>query len=129
MNLDKVREELSFLSNQEVLLFGSCLTSEFDPNSDIDVAIIARSEDPAEMMRIRVEASGKASEKYDIQVFEQLPLIIKGTILENFETLFGNPLEIGMYLYKFRKQWDDYSHRIEVPTIDEIRRGMQRHRS
>ncbi len=124
MKLDDIRSELSFLSNREVILFGSYVTGESGPISDIDVAIITRELDREKNFHTRIEASGKAPQKYDIQIFEMLPLIIKGSILGNFEVLFGNPLEIGMYFYKFRKFWEDYSHRIEVPTFEEIRKGI-----
>lgn len=123
MNINRIRQDLHFLSDREVVLFGSFVEQTFSPRSDIDIAIIARSQNEGELMQIRIEASGKAPERYDIQVFEALPLIIKGSILENFEVLFGDPLEIGMYFYHFRKLWEDYRYRIDVPTIEEIRRG------
>ncbi|MDF1541460.1 MAG: nucleotidyltransferase domain-containing protein, partial [Candidatus Thorarchaeota archaeon] len=111
---------------REVILFGSYVTGESGPISDIDVAIITRELDREKNFHTRIEASGNAPQKYDIQIFEMLPLIIKGSLLGNFEVLFGDPLEIGMYFYKFRKFWEDYSHRIEVPTFEEIRKGIGR---
>ncbi len=128
MNLDKIRKDLSFLYGREVVLFGSYVTGDFGPRSDIDVAIITRLQDRREMMDIRMEVSGRAPEGYDIQVFEQLPLVIKGSIIENFEVLFGNPLDIGMYFYHIRKIWEDFRYRMEVPTVDEIRKGMTKKR-
>jgi predicted nucleotidyltransferase len=124
MNLDKIRKDLSFLSGREVVLFGSYVKGDFGPRSDIDVAVITRLQDRREIMDVRIEASGKAPKGYDIQVFEQLPLIVKGSILQDFEVLFGNPLEIGMYFYFVRKIWEDYRHRIEVPTVEEIVKGI-----
>ncbi|MBS3795382.1 MAG: nucleotidyltransferase domain-containing protein [Candidatus Thorarchaeota archaeon] len=115
---------MRFLSDKEVVLFGSYVTGNVGPRSDIDVAIITRSDNRREMMQIRIEAAGKAPNYYDIQVFEALPLVLKGAIIENFVVLFGDPLEIGMYFYHIRKIWDDYRHRIEVPTIDDIRKGI-----
>lgn len=115
---------MNFLSDKEVVLFGSYASGEAGPRSDIDVAIVTRLDDQKEMMQIRIEAAGKAPDCYDIQVFEALPLILQGAIVENFVVLFGDPLEIGMYFYHIRKIWDDYRHRIEVPTIDEIRKGI-----
>lgn len=90
---------MSFLSDKEVVLFGSYVTENAGPRSDIDVAIITRSNDRREMMQIRIKAVGKAPDYYDIQVFEALLLVLKGAIIENFEVLFGDPLEIGMYFY------------------------------
>lgn len=124
MNLDSIRNDLSFLSGKEVVLFGSFVTGESGPNSDIDVAIIARTHDRSKANNIRIEAAGRAPDRYDIQVFEALPLVLKGSIIENYEVLFGDPLEIGMYFYQVRKLWEDYMHRLEVPTVEEIRRGV-----
>lgn len=124
VNIDKIRGDLHFLADGEVVLFGSYVSGALTPRSDIDVAIITRSHDEDEMMQVRIEASGKAPEGYDIQVFEALPLVLKGAIVDEFEVLFGNPLEIGMYFYHVRKVWEDYRFRIEVPTIEEIRKGV-----
>ena len=125
MNVEDIRKDLSFLSNQEVVLFGSFVKGDHGPRSDIDVAIITREQDREKNFHTQLEASGKAPDRYDIQVFELLPLILKGAILEDFEVLFGDPLEIGMYFYKVRKFWEDFSHRIEIPTIAEIRKGIE----
>ncbi len=123
MTIDKIRNDLKYLSNKEVILFGSYVTADYGPRSDIDVCIITRFTDRAKMMKIRIEASGKAPDEYDIQVLESLPIIIIGQLLENYEVLFGDPLEIGMYLYKYRKLWNDYQFRLDLPTIQEIKRG------
>jgi predicted nucleotidyltransferase len=123
VNLEEIRKDLSFLSDKEVVVFGSFVSGEVTPRSDIDVAIIIRNSDKNEMMRIRVEALGQAPPGYDIQIFEALPMVVKGSILEEFEVLFGDPLEIGMYLYHIRKLWEDYRYRLEVPTVEEIRKG------
>ncbi|MHA1928635.1 MAG: nucleotidyltransferase domain-containing protein [Candidatus Thorarchaeota archaeon] len=123
MKIDSIRHDLKYLSNKEVILFGSYVTSNYGPRSDIDVCLITRLTDRAEMMKIRIEASGKAPEEYDIQVLESLPIIIIGQLLENYQVLFGNPLEIGMYLYKYRKLWNDYQFRLDLPTIQEIKRN------
>ena len=123
MNFSKIREDLHFLVDRDVIIFGSQVSQTASPRSDIDITIIAHSQDRDELMQIRVDAAGQAPEGYDIQVFEALPLVIKGAILEEFEVLFGDPLEIGMYFYHFRKLWEDYRYRIEVPTIEEIRKG------
>ena len=124
MNHDKIRRDLHFLSDTEVVLFGSQVTKTSDSRSDVDIAIITHSQDKDEMMQIRLDALGQAPEGYDIQIFEELPLVIKGAIIEEFVVLFGDPLEIGMHFYYIRKLWEDYRYRIEVPTIEEIQKGF-----
>lgn len=125
MKIEKIRDDLFFLAHQEVILFGSCVSGDAGPRSDIDVAIITRTNNRKENFRIRIEALGRSPDGFDIQIFEALPLIIKGSIIENFEVLFGDPLEIGMYFFKYRKLWEDFSHRIEIPTLEEIQKGLR----
>ena len=121
MKIEDIRDDLCFLSGREVILFGSYVTGDFTPESDVDVAIITRSSDRRSMMETRISAAGRAPERYDIQVLEALPLLVIGSILDQHEVLFGDPLEIGLYLYRYRRIWGDYQHRVEIPTIREMR--------
>jgi len=50
--------------------------------------------------------------KFDVRVFELFPIDIQISIIQNYEVLFGDPLEISEYFYEFRKKWDDCKHRI-----------------
>ncbi len=127
MNINRIREDLSFLSDKEVVIFGSFVRGDFGPTSDIDIAIITRDKDKKKNLEIRIEALGRAPKCYDIHIFEELPLALKGIVIENYIVLFGDPLEIGMYFYHFRKLWEDFRHRIEIPTIAEIRKSIREH--
>ncbi|NWF95672.1 MAG: nucleotidyltransferase domain-containing protein [Candidatus Thorarchaeota archaeon] len=121
MKVDDVRADLHFLKDREVILFGSFVTGDLTPHSDIDVAIITRSSDRRLLMETRIDASGRASDRYDIHVLEALPLLVIGSILDHYEVLFGDPLEIGLYLCRYRRRWNDYRHRVEIPSIREMR--------
>jgi hypothetical protein len=50
--------------------------------------------------------------KFDVRVFELFPIDIKISIIQNYEVIFGDPLEISEYFYHVRKKWDDCKHRI-----------------
>ena len=50
--------------------------------------------------------------KFDVRVFELFPIDIQISIVQNYEVLFGDPLEISEYFYSFRKKWDDCKYRI-----------------
>ncbi len=74
----------------------------------------------------------RAPPVYDIRIFELLPLQIKISVIENYEVLFGNRLDLSEYFYIFRKMWRDTKHRIEdnrfgsakeqIEAIDRYRR-------
>lgn len=125
MQIEEIREDLKILQADEVVLFGSYVEGTYNSQSDIDVAVVTRLKDRKQMFEMKLEYSGKAKEKYDVHIFEMLPLVVKGSILEKHQVLFGNPLEIGMYFYYVRKEWEDFQHRMEVPTIAEIRKGIR----
>ncbi|NWF96874.1 MAG: nucleotidyltransferase domain-containing protein [Candidatus Thorarchaeota archaeon] len=124
MDIDRVRRELAFLADRDVLVYGSFLTQAYRAESDIDIALIAHTKDVDEIIRLRIETMSQAPEYYDIQVFEALPTLIQGSILANYEVLFGDPPSIGEYLRRYLKEWDNYTHRLELPSMDEIRRGL-----
>lgn len=108
----EIEEDLSFLENKEVVLYGSYVTGEFRPGSDVDVAVITRSEEREENMEFQKELIGKAPAVYDLRVFELLPLKVKATLMADYEVLFGDGPEISEYLYRFRKRWEDQKRRI-----------------
>jgi predicted nucleotidyltransferase len=124
MKLETVREQLSGLSKLDVLLFGSYVTGDYRPSSDIDIAILAHTEISEEMIELKMNLLGEIPYGYDISVFEALPTIIKSGILENYIVLFGDPLEISEYLRKFWKESQDYKFRFELPSIKEIRENI-----
>ncbi len=125
MDIENIRRDLAFLADHEALLFGSAARGDYGPRSDIDVAIITRTQDPDTNHEVRLRALSQAPEGYDIHVFELLPIIVVGEILKDYVVLFGNPPDIGMYLYHYRKLWGDYRHRLEVPTLEEIKHGVR----
>ncbi|MBD3404589.1 MAG: DNA polymerase subunit beta [Candidatus Lokiarchaeota archaeon] len=125
MKIEEIKKDLQILEEHEVVLFGSYVDGTYNSQSDIDVAVITRLRNRKQMFEMKLEYSGKVKKKYDIQIFEMLPIVIKGSILEDHRVLFGNPLEIGMYFYYVRKEWEDFQHRMEIPTIAEIRKGLQ----
>ncbi|TFG26778.1 nucleotidyltransferase domain-containing protein [Candidatus Thorarchaeota archaeon] len=124
MKLETVREQLSGLSKLDVLLFGSYVTGDYRPSSDIDIAILAHTEKSEEMIELKMNLLGEIPYGYDISIFEALPTIIKSGVLENYIVLFGDPLEISEYLRKFWKESQDYKFRFELPSIKEIRENI-----
>src|SRR3989338_7957381 len=68
-----------------IILFGSLPAGKANPLSDVDICI-SLALPPKERLKARINLSGALPEKYDIQIFEDLPLyvqkeIFKGKIL------------------------------------------------
>lgn len=82
------------------------------PNSDVDIAIISRSQNEYDNVKLQKDLLGMFPLKIDIRVFELFPIHIQTSIIENYIVIFGNPLEISEYFYLYRKRWDDCKHRM-----------------
>ena len=116
MKLDKLRkikEKLKLLEEKyDVVIYGSYVEGGMRPNSDIDVAVLSYETNKEKNIKLQKELLGKFSLKYDIRIFELLPIYIQISIVQNYWVIFGVPLEISEYFYYFRKKWDDCKHRI-----------------
>ena len=113
LKMNEIEETLAPLENKyEVVLYGSQIKGGTRPSSDIDVAVITRNSNQAANIEIQNEILGTAPLKYDLRVFELLPIYIQISIISNYKVIFGDPLEISEYFYSFRKIWEDCKHRI-----------------
>jgi predicted nucleotidyltransferase len=113
MNLSKIKEDLHFLEDKyEVVVYGSYVEGTMRPSSDIDIAVISHETEKENNIDILKDLLGKFSIKYDIRIFELLPIHIKISIIKKHQVIFGDPLEISEYFYSFRKKWDDCKNRI-----------------
>ncbi len=63
-----------------VMLYGSVSAGKQTPLSDIDICI-SLNLPPKDRLRARMKLLGKLPEKYDLQVFEDLPLYVKKSVL------------------------------------------------
>jgi predicted nucleotidyltransferase len=110
-DLQKIRTDLHLLMDYEVVVFGSYASKKADSRSDIDIAVLTRERDKTRCIEIWTEMLGKVPEGYDLKIFELLPLQIKASLMQNYEVVFGNRLDISEYLYDFRKLWNDSKQR------------------
>ena len=70
-----------------VLLFGSYARGE--PNRDIDICLVLDKKYPnLDMTNIKIKNSIELPSKYDISIFQQLPLYIRKRVLEDCKVLF-----------------------------------------
>jgi predicted nucleotidyltransferase len=111
--LKKIREELHYLENKyDVVVYGSYVEGGMRPNSDIDIAVISYKTNDDYNINLQKELLGKFPLKYDIRIFELFPIFIQISIINNYQVVFGDLLEISEYFYSYRKNWDDCKARI-----------------
>ena len=113
LKVDNLAEILNPLKeNYEVVLYGSQVEGGIRPDSDIDIAVITRETNIEKNIEIQKELLGMFPLKLDVRIFELFPIYIQISIVENYQVIFGDILEISEYFYSFRKKWDDCKHRI-----------------
>ncbi|MCD6139637.1 MAG: nucleotidyltransferase domain-containing protein [Thermococcus sp.] len=98
-----------------IVLYGSYAKGSPTKRSDVDICLIKSKEGVYE--RVLEKLGGK----YDIKVFEELPLYIQIDIIKNHKVVYGNELELSEYFYQFRKLWKDMEHRIKENQFSTVR--------
>ncbi|MFV9677834.1 MAG: nucleotidyltransferase domain-containing protein [Methanosarcinales archaeon] len=102
-----------------ILLFGSYVEGEQTKRSDIDVCVVNPSKG------VLNDISGKLGGKYDIKVFDNLPLYIKLEIIRHHVVVYGNESNLSEYFYFFRKLWQDMEHRIAENEFKDFTERMR----
>lgn len=102
-----------------ILLFGSCSSGEENQRSDIDICIVK----PADLNLVR-KIDEKLGGKYDIKIFEHLPLYIQIEIIHNHTIISGNEVDLSVYFYRFRKLWEDMLPRIQANLFTSVKERM-----
>lgn len=102
-----------------VILFGSHDRGDQTKRSDVDICIVSPSE--GTLNRVYSKLGGK----YDIHVFEELPLYLKMEIVENCKILYGDKDSLSEYFYFYRKLWKDMKHRIRENEFKDIEERMK----
>lgn len=106
-----IKEDFSFLFNREdvlaILLYGSVVKGEETSRSDIDICIVAP--ECKDRRGLLIEVFRKLDvflKKYDVKIFEELPLYIQIQIIQNNEIIYTkNVYEQYEYFYSIRKLW------------------------
>ncbi|AEA46598.1 nucleotidyltransferase domain-containing protein [Archaeoglobus veneficus] len=101
-----------------VLLYGSYARGEETKRSDVDVCLVM----PSKQAISRV--FGKLGGKYDIKVFEELPLYIRVDIVRNHVKVYSKD-ELDLYLYRQMKIWKDMEHRIKENSFESIEEKLR----
>ena len=102
-----------------ILLFGSSARREDVERSDIDICIVRPANDG-----LLTEMNRMLGGKYDIKVFENLPLYIQIEIIRDHRIICGDEVELSAYFYRFRRLWADMVPRVEYNQFDSVGERM-----
>jgi len=124
--LERIKEDFEFIKDEVegVLLFGSHVAGKAGKRSDIDICLVS-----PENKRVLLKVFEKLGDKYDVKIFEELPLYIKIDVIKNHRTIFGDEVELSYYFYTFRKEWRDVEHRIRENRFESAREMIKQRRA
>ncbi len=105
-----IKDDFEFIKDEVmgVLLFGSSVRYERTERSDIDICIVG-----PKNREVILKIFQRVGGKYDVKVFEELPLMVQMGIIENNIVIFGDEVDLSYYFYRYRKRWRDNKFRIE----------------
>lgn len=115
VEIEDLKKDFSFLNGKVlgILLYGSHAQGENTLRSDVDICIVVG--DKKKLTEILRETLRKVDKNYDIKLFEELPLHIKISIIENNRIIYAkNKPELYEYFYFYRKLWEDQKHRQDI---------------
>lgn len=113
----EVKPLMSINGVEAILLFGSQVEDEVSPLSDIDICLVAPSANKTEDMYEILSKVWRLIDgsKYDIWLFEELPLYMKMQVINTHEILHCHDIPaLSEYFYWFRKLWSDEAQRQEM---------------
>ena len=121
--LNQIKNGFSYVIEKKdilgILLFGSYGKNQNTNRSDIDICIVAPNEDPHELLSFILQNINVNVNKYDIRLFNELPLYIKIHIIEDGILIYSlNELDLYEYFYIYHKLWEDQKHRQEISKED-----------
>ena len=120
--LARAKRDFQFLQDRVlgIMLFGSWARGEANERSDIDLCIIAPDvEDKASLWREAI--SEPRNSRYDVRIFELLPLYMKMAVIEEGVVVYSRDvLDLYEYFYPFRREWGDQKHRQQL-SREELR--------
>ena len=103
----RAKKDFQFLQDRVlgVMLYDSWARGEAHERSDIDVCIVAPEiQDKAALWREAI--SGLRDERYDVRIFELMPLYMKMAVIEEVVVVYSREvLDIYEYVYPFRRMW------------------------
>lgn len=106
-------------------LWGSYVTGGAHSRSDIDVCLVAGpSQRPEDVLRQAWTRVPPGDRRFDVRVFEELPLFLQGEVLDHGSLVFAvDEPALSEYLRPFRRLWHDQAAR-RHRTPDDVERVL-----
>lgn len=97
-----------------IVLYGSIVEDRYNKLSDIDIAVYY-SGDKKERFNFRIKLLGRLGDKFDIQIFQDLPLYIKMEIIKKGKILYYKDYSklFGIYLQTI-KEYEDFEKHLNT---------------
>lgn len=108
--ISQIKEDFSKFKDKAlaILLYGSYANGEFTQRSDVDICIVAGDKEKAKKLYQETLSLQARNPKYDIHIFELLPLYLKNEIINHHKIIFTqSPVELSYYFFIYRKLWKD----------------------
>lgn len=128
---DRIKKLVGYNQNiLAVLAFGSQVEGRAHAFSDVDICLVMPRASEKTRRETLLKISGTLPEKYDVKVFEDLPLMLKGEVIKNNNALFiRNENELHGYLWNEKKIYDDYQHQYKLahtPLKERLKKWKKR---
>lgn len=121
------KKEKSILA---VLLFGSSATGTTHLFSDTDICLVMPDASKEKRTKVILSLAGKHSDQFDIKIFEELPLMVKGDLIKESKFLYvKDEPELFEYLWKWKKIYDDFQYQYSLaytPPLERLKKWKQR---
>jgi len=104
----QISKDFNFLKSHlyGIILFGSYADDSYTIRSDIDICLVVGKRNVKEIFNMFLAED--VTEKYDIKIFEMLPLYMKAEVLENAVVIWADDEpEMSYYLYRWHRLIED----------------------
>ena len=118
-SIEKIREQFKFLCKDPrvlgIVLYGSFATGEHHVESDIDICIVTTGQEFYPIYKTYAAGISGNIDKFDIRFFEELPLLIRGDVIEEGIILCTRDMgELTEYFFfSTRKDLADHRYRLK----------------
>lgn len=117
--IKKISQDLDFLKPQleGIILFGSYADAISTIRSDIDICLVAGHKDVKTIFNMVLESD--ITEKYDIKIFETLPLYMKAEVMDKPIVWARDEPELSYYLHNWNHLvYDQFTIRQKLTEQD-----------
>ncbi len=95
-----------------IVVYGSHVEGKAHERSDMDACVVLKTNDGEKLSHVfrEILKISAKNEKYDIRIFEQMPLFMKMEVIEKGQVIYTKDFsELNEYFYFIRKLWQDQS--------------------